>query len=70
MRCEALLPLFFLKDDIMADTCLVNFGMVCPIPRKIIAMMPLLIEAAKSAWLSEPLPLVPVPSRVVWLFLS
>ena len=27
MCCEALLPLFFLKDDIMADTCLVNFGM-------------------------------------------
>ena len=27
-------------------------------------------KAAASAWSSEPLPLVPVPSRVAWLFLS
>lgn len=40
----ALLPLFFLKDDIMA--------------------------AAESAWLSEPLPLVPVPPRVAWLLVN
>lgn len=27
-------------------------------------------KAAASAWSSEPLPLVPVPSRVAWLFLG
>ena len=72
MCCEALLPLFFLKDDIMADTCLVNFGMGASMRvqylRQIIAMP--LLEAAESAWLSEPLPFIPVPSRVAWLFLS
>lgn len=40
----ALLPLFFLKEDILA--------------------------AAASAWSSEPLPLVPVPSRVAWLLIN